>query len=1470
MVRFDIGDNDFQQVCDNFSKYLVDDAVNPTDRDNRSDVFSFPASMAHTLNDRAPVPGCVNAADVSNIARSGPIPIQEAATDAVEVESMTTGVPHTVDRNFGLPAGGLDTVSGPRKFKNYTHHFKRVEEPLAGTCEWILEQDYFQQWRDTSHDSILFLRSGIGTGKSVLSKFITEHLREHDGTKEGIIVPFYCDKALRDGSVVPILENILRHIQERLPAEMAKVLTGAGFGDRLDVKTLWGYILALRAQVSFTLFAIVDAVDESFIHHGGPGDDRREENVWNFVKDLCDTFGPRAQPSRAVVKVLLTSRPLDELEKLNRFPGVLFDIPDKYLRSGVEKFLDGDATEFLSANLSPDERDKVLQQLKRRSGSMYQYAVAALDALRDLRMGIDETGPLNAYLEALHNFGDFEINDVPLDRIYLRTLSAAQTRLQRDPQTFKALGMALRVIFCCGGRISASKLKYSVACMRALKLGPFTQEAVAASMPVQLSLALQTYCSGLITLEGRDVLFKHDTTVTAFLRGLSTVEWPDFSCSDTEGDLRLMAEICFEFLKSDQEHGQAQMQLDPDEFAAFGVWTLNWCWFVEQLRDLHALWPQLVDFLQDPSRVRWMIRSEAIRDMDDEDRANDFLPPSRDTPLPVYLAAVGAFNIIAAANLVFENASMNQGSNLSFQRVRTAWRRARLPRSQQFRPRMDLEIDAEDEDGNRMIHHVAAGGNEPLLKRLLWHGADYQSPNKQGVTPFLKAVSADNQACIWALIEHSRVHGALTQETVSRDQWSCLQSAAYHDRPELITWLLTDGLWHVDDDNGIYGWTPLCAAARHGRARMVKLLLELGASAAMITSTGTSAIAQAINNDHEDIVEMLLEADPSACTACLDSCGRTPLHLAAFRGASRSFHLLYAKSPVMQPDVFGSLPIHVAARSKEPGSYGILKAFPADQFSIGDLGGYMAIHYAAQNGNLPAVKLCLDMGCPVDVVAHGFGSMDEHEVRSRANTPLSMSISSSAFGAAEVYRFLKYEKDASLTLPVGHDDRSLLHMAAEGGNVDIIKDLLDNPFDQLSPDKSGVTPLHLAAQNGHLGIIQAIHERFQHSTGFSIDAEDSLGNTALLMASYHSAKASALLMDSFHANSAHTPALQSVYISCLVGASYLGDLDFFKRMLEQHPKQALAQNHGGDTPAHYAANRGKIDILKILVTKHPDILIAKNVVDCCPTHEAISGCQIRNIIYLIRSGSPLEVRDATGMSVLERIHAAYPFSFVDVPVALPQNVRRHLVAQVVRKLLRKMNDVLASEAPTAEATILGVQPMRMHNYWLYLMGWALKSLGPESDAEAKVLYEICGTRRIANQIDYSAKCYGCQRNVLFYPIHHCRTCSEVFLCRLCFQYRMAPRVLKRTAHCPQRHEYLTVCDDAWSRLPLGMATVEESQEEWLRRFTEKYLSIQVEDVDISEYEHEDDRESQAKLREAVVDHLLDLLYRFYLKHSVNT
>eukprot|EP00871_Galdieria_phlegrea_P003468 jgi/Galph1/4121/GphlegSOOS_G2727.1 len=81
------------------------------------------------------------------------------------------------------------------------------------------------------------------------------------------------------------------------------------------------------------------------------------------------------------------------------------------------------------------------------------------------------------------------------------------------------------------------------------------------------------------------------------------------------------------------------------------------------------------------------------------------------------------------------------------------------------------------------------------------------------------------------------------------------------------------------------------------------------------------------------------------------------------------------------------------------------------------------------------------------------------------------------------------ENCESLSKIVNYDQRTLLHLAAAEGHVDIVSFLLDNHANPAAVDRWGATPTDDAWENGHMEIVQMIQhaiDRKQNSTHESL------------------------------------------------------------------------------------------------------------------------------------------------------------------------------------------------------------------------------------------------------------------------------------------------------------------------------------------------------------------------------------------------
>jgi len=129
-----------------------------------------------------------------------------------------------------------------------------------------------------------------------------------------------------------------------------------------------------------------------------------------------------------------------------------------------------------------------------------------------------------------------------------------------------------------------------------------------------------------------------------------------------------------------------------------------------------------------------------------------------------------------------------------------------------------------------------------------------------------------------------------------------------------------------------------------------------------------------------------------------------------------------------------------------------------------------------------------------------------------------------------------------------YDSKTLLHIASQNNQRQILKFLLENGGDLNIRDTEHNTPLHLAAGKGHYDIALLLT-----SAGAEIDAKGTAGWTALHM------------------------------------SSYMGHIDITNHLVSCNDATLNFKDDVGSTALHYAALKGHDSIIKLLLLKGGDI-----------------------------------------------------------------------------------------------------------------------------------------------------------------------------------------------------------------------------------------------------------------------------------------
>jgi len=240
-----------------------------------------------------------------------------------------------------------------------------------------------------------------------------------------------------------------------------------------------------------------------------------------------------------------------------------------------------------------------------------------------------------------------------------------------------------------------------------------------------------------------------------------------------------------------------------------------------------------------------------------------------------------------------------------------------------------------------------------------------------------------------------------------------------------------------------------------------------------------------------------------------------------------------------------------------------------------DTKGSTLLHAASRRGHLGVVKLLLRQGADVDVLNKAGRSAAEL---------------ASENGQVEVAKFIsEYKanpntrnKSRSTTLDTveyradddgTHEAKVSLHTAAEEGNIDTVKSLLERGVDVNARNASDQTPLARAATKGYVDVVRLLIER-----GAEVDSRNKLGWTPLHLSSkYGHFEVSRVLLD----HGANVSARQRNYWTPMHLSIFDGYLEIVKLLLERGA-DIHAMNDEGETLYQLSLRRGNREIADLL------------------------------------------------------------------------------------------------------------------------------------------------------------------------------------------------------------------------------------------------------------------------------------------------
>uniref|UniRef100_A0A452SSU8 Ankyrin repeat domain 52 n=1 Tax=Ursus americanus TaxID=9643 RepID=A0A452SSU8_URSAM len=484
--------------------------------------------------------------------------------------------------------------------------------------------------------------------------------------------------------------------------------------------------------------------------------------------------------------------------------------------------------------------------------------------------------------------------------------------------------------------------------------------------------------------------------------------------------------------------------------------------------------------------------------------------------------------------------------------------------------RLGAEIDEPNAFGNTALHIACYLGQDAVAIELVNAGANVNQPNDKGFTPLhVAAVSTNGALCLELL-----VNNGADVNYQSKEGKSPLHMAAIHGRFTRSQILIQNG--SEIDCADKFGNTPLHVAARYGHELLISTLMTNGADTARRGIHDMFPLHLAVLFGFSDCCRKLLSSAGFDINTP-DNLGRTCLHAAASGGNVECLNLLLSSgADLRRRDKFGRTSLHYAAAN---GSYqcAVTLVTAGAGVNEADCKGCSPLHYAAASDTYRRAE------------PHSSSSHDAEE-----DEPLKESRRKEAFFCLEF--LLDNGADPSLRDRQGY---TAVHYAAAYGNRQNLELLLEMSFNCLEDVESTipVSPLHLAAYNGHCEALKTLAE-----TLVNLDVRDHKGRTALFLATERGST-------------------ECVEVLTAHGASAL-----------------IKERKRKWTPLHAAAASGHTDSLHLLIDsgERADITDVMDAYGQTPLMLAIMNGHVDCVHLLLEKGSTADAADLRGRTALHR------------------------------------------------------------------------------------------------------------------------------------------------------------------------------------------------------------------------------------------
>lgn len=333
---------------------------------------------------------------------------------------------------------------------DYENHKNINPLRVPGTCEWLLNDDDFRQWRDSTSSNLLWISAGPGCGKSVLTRSLVDESQLSTSVTTSQTCYFFFNRGNADqvdstNALSAMLHQLL--IQDSTGDLMKLALASHkshGQGLKRNFAELWRILLACASsESSGEIICVFDALDEC--------DEQSRDQLLQAFKSFLDN---KARRSR--LKIVITSRPYDDIEAaFHNFPSrpvfVHVDGDDKSHDIGQEIniVIDLKVQEF-ARDFSEEHRCMLSERLKAMDNRTYLWLHLTFDIIKRKRSIFSKSSRIQDLLnsipsrvsDAYEDILNHNEDDHDTTRILLEIILAARRPLTLEEANY-ALTLAI-------------------------------------------------------------------------------------------------------------------------------------------------------------------------------------------------------------------------------------------------------------------------------------------------------------------------------------------------------------------------------------------------------------------------------------------------------------------------------------------------------------------------------------------------------------------------------------------------------------------------------------------------------------------------------------------------------------------------------------------------------------------------------------------------------------------------------------------------------------------------------------------------------------------------------------------------------------------------------------------------------------------------------------------------------------------